>query len=330
MLALEKHERNMGVIESKNKGMGGFGLMAAGAGAQALGTLGGMALGKWQDKRQLKQAEKLQGLQLKGQEAMGKVNNKRSMELWNKTNAGAQVKHLKDAGLNVGLMYGSGGAGGATAGASAGSVGGQSAGSEQSSTGMGMNMGRGLIEAKLAKSQIDLQDSQAAKNRADTVKTGEDTTGSMLSNDWQEVQNEIARDQSKLLTDELKAKIEKVQQEKLNLEIDAKFKEAGIEKTEAETEAISQKILQTWKSLEYEGKKVELTKEGLLLEGRKVDAIEYGNIIKTFEAKVKANTPSILNTTGGLLQSFIGNSMELLGIDDKLRYNFDDSQAPRK
>ena len=42
-------------------------------------------------------------------------------DLWNKTNVGAQRKHMEDAGLNVGLMYGgSGGSGTASAGGTQG------------------------------------------------------------------------------------------------------------------------------------------------------------------------------------------------------------------
>lgn len=46
-----------------------------------------------------------------------------SMDMWDKTNYGAQLKHMKDAGLNVGMMYGGGaGSGGSTGVGSGGSA----------------------------------------------------------------------------------------------------------------------------------------------------------------------------------------------------------------
>ena len=77
------------------------------AGATALETLGGMALGQFNDARQLRQQKKLS-------EQQGLISNKYAMDLWEKTNYSAQRKQLEKAGLNVGLMYKGAGEGGRT------------------------------------------------------------------------------------------------------------------------------------------------------------------------------------------------------------------------
>ena len=80
----------------------------------------GMMLGDQQDKRQIRQQKKLQKEQIKGNKELADYNQQLQFDMWNKTNYGAQVEHLKTAGLNPGLIYGMGGAGGATTGSGGG------------------------------------------------------------------------------------------------------------------------------------------------------------------------------------------------------------------
>lgn len=62
--------------------------------------------------------KEMMGLQNQYNEAMAQANQERSKEMWDYTNYENQVKHMKNAGLSVGLMYGNGGGGGSsTAGA---------------------------------------------------------------------------------------------------------------------------------------------------------------------------------------------------------------------
>lgn len=58
--------------------------------------------------------------QMRRQKELNEHGRQQSMQMWNDTNYGAQMKHIKDAGLNAGLLYGQGGAGGATAQAGSG------------------------------------------------------------------------------------------------------------------------------------------------------------------------------------------------------------------
>jgi hypothetical protein len=88
-------------------------------------------------------------------------------KMWEETNAPAQVEQLKKAGLNPALMYGSGGGGGATT---------RSADVQAPRAGQGTILGMEQIRAQRAemgmqmaslKSTIDLNESQAEKNRAE-------------------------------------------------------------------------------------------------------------------------------------------------------------------
>lgn len=93
---------------------------------------------------------------------------------WDYTNYENQVKHLENAGLNVGLMYGMGGGGGQSmGGASGGSAAmGQAA---QNTAPAIMDM---LQKQQMVQSQIDLNNAQAGKLRSETPTSG--NIGDML------------------------------------------------------------------------------------------------------------------------------------------------------
>ena len=124
-----------------------LGMMAAG---QALDTIGGLAMQGVNDRRQLRQQQKLMQQQIKGQKEMGKFNQALALEMWDKTNYKAQVEQLKKAGLNVGLMYDGGGASGTTQ-TPTGSVSGGNApvgGGEVKGMGMQLGMQMALLKAQ--------------------------------------------------------------------------------------------------------------------------------------------------------------------------------------
>ena len=66
--------------------------------------------------------------QLNNQMGLNQQGHDLQFDMWNKTNAEAQMKHLKKAGLNPALMYKQGGAGGNTGSQSGGSASGGNAG----------------------------------------------------------------------------------------------------------------------------------------------------------------------------------------------------------
>ena len=88
-----------------------FAMQTAG---QGVGALLGLALQGGQDRRQLRQQEKLQALEIAGQKQMTDYNTQKQLEMWRNTSYPAQLAMMKAAGLNPALMYGSPGPGGST------------------------------------------------------------------------------------------------------------------------------------------------------------------------------------------------------------------------
>ena len=134
--------------------------------SQVIGAGLGLALQGHNDRRQVRQEGRLLEQQLGFDFRKMDYQNKLQKDLWDQTNFGAQMKHLKEAGLNPGLIYGMGGAGGATAGApGAGVAGGKSP------QGGNELMGMGLQNA-----QLELMKAQTEKTKAEADKTaGVDT-----------------------------------------------------------------------------------------------------------------------------------------------------------
>lgn len=150
-------------------GIGQLGLNIAG---QAAGGIMGMVLGKQNDERQYEQAQRLQQLQIQGQEQLTDYNMSKQLQMWHQTNYGAQVDELNKAGLNPALLYGGGGGGGTTANVSQGSVSGQSAsqnpGEAQAMASQGIQAAMGL---QLMKAQEQVLETQADKNQAEADAT---------------------------------------------------------------------------------------------------------------------------------------------------------------
>lgn len=93
-----------------------IGSAAFGVGTNLLSTGLGLALENHEDKRQINQQQKLQDMSIAGQKQMADYNQANQMRMWNATNYEAQIAHMKNAGLNPALLYGTGGGGGTTVG----------------------------------------------------------------------------------------------------------------------------------------------------------------------------------------------------------------------
>lgn len=113
--------------EAKSKGdikaMAILGLLGK-IGTSILGAAAGGITNKLfqngEDERQIKQQEKLQGMQIKGAKELADYSQQKQQQNWDYTNYENQKKHLEGAGLNAGLMYGMSGGGGATMGSGGG------------------------------------------------------------------------------------------------------------------------------------------------------------------------------------------------------------------
>lgn len=136
----------------------------------------GLILGEYNDRRQIKQQQKLTDMQIAGQKQMADYSQAQQFDMWNKTNYAAQVEHMKKAGLNPGLMYGMGGGGGATTGSASGSVSGGSAPTGGGEVGMGMQMA--LLQAQKENIEAD-----TANKKAGAAATTEATIGTKFQNE---------------------------------------------------------------------------------------------------------------------------------------------------
>lgn len=182
-----------------------LGIQTAG---QAVGAGMGLILGNLNDKRQLRQQEKLQELQIKGQKEMMDHSYTRQMNMWHDTNYSAQVDEMIKAGLNPGLMYGMSGGGGTTTGnANANVSGGQapSGGGEAAAfAGMGMMNAANL---KLMQAQEKVLESQANLNNVEAVKKGGVETENIKADTANKILDQVIKD---FTGKELKSQFENV------------------------------------------------------------------------------------------------------------------------
>ena len=181
---------------------------SAGAGtSQLLGMIGGHQ----QERRNYRNNRNLMGLQNEYQRGLNQQGHDLQMDMWNKTNYGAQVEHMKNAGLNPALMYGSAGQGGTTGSQSGGSA---SMGSSQQ--GKVMDLQNALLGAQIkgmeAKANSDNANAEATRGYQ------ADESSSRTNVNKQNVLESIARTSNVEKDTELKAqkKLESISQEALN------------------------------------------------------------------------------------------------------------------
>jgi len=145
-------------------------------------TIAGAAYNEYGNQRQNRQDRTNAMMQYQNQRKLNQQGNRLQMDMWNKTNYGAQVDHMKEAGLNPALMYGSAGQGGTT-----GSQGGGSATKAQAPKAPVMDMSNMLLDAQIkameAKANSDNANAeatrgyQAKESGARTTESGARTRG---------------------------------------------------------------------------------------------------------------------------------------------------------
>jgi len=130
--------------------------------------------------KQRRDQERLMGIQQQNQQQLNRQGHQLQMDMWNKTNYQAQLKHMKKAGLNPALMYGMGGGGGTTAGS-------QGGGSASGGNAVQMHP-MDMANLALVKAQKD-------KNEAETrnIDKGTERTGSDIKVNEQNILESIAR-----------------------------------------------------------------------------------------------------------------------------------------
>lgn len=214
-----------------------FGAQLGGQFAQAAaGAIFGAALAPGQDRRQRRQARKLQAIQIEGMKDMGQWNFEKQLEMWEKTGYGAQVDQLKRAGLNPALLYGHGGPGGTTNIETQGTGGGAGAPSGGGELLMGAGMG---IQSGLAAAQLELMKAQAKKTNVEADKiAGVDTEKTKAETGLLKLDKSFYEQTFDTRIQELTTAIEKVKQEARKLDQDtgitADTRKATVAKAEAE------------------------------------------------------------------------------------------------
>ena len=121
----------------------------------------------------------------------GQQNNK---EMWDYTNYENQRKHMEAAGLNPALIYGMGGGGGSSTSGAQGSGTAAVGGNEMQA---GSQMAGMALQNAMIQSQIEVNQAQAEKLKADATKTaGVDTELSKAEKSYKESLKALTENQA--------------------------------------------------------------------------------------------------------------------------------------
>lgn len=226
---------------------------------------------------------KLMDIQAMLNQKNAKYSTGQAKDLWNYTNFENQMKHIKNAGLSPGLIYGTGGAGGTTSGA------GQASGvglPQDQSVGMGLRAQEIGLQMANAASQIKLNESQAKKNEAEANKiAGVDTELQQATMD-----NIIAQTSNEKIKKGL-------------IYADTRFKDAMEEFTRGKVDEVSWNVKNLMKSLE--------------MADRNIQATDLDNELKsrTMESNVKQAEETLKNTMADTLVKFSQGKLNKIQAD---------------
>ena len=188
-----------------------IGSMAMGAANNIIGTGMGLLLEKHNDRRQLRQQDKLNQQQEEMAKRMGDYNQRNQLAMWKATGPVGQMEQLKAAGLNPGLIYGMGGAGGQSTGSSNASV---SGGGAPSGGGEIMGMTGNAMQMALLKAQKENIEADTQKKKADAALTsGAQTDNVQADTIWKGVKTELDQLQLELGTNSYKANLARIKYE---------------------------------------------------------------------------------------------------------------------
>lgn len=153
----------------------GLGSSAASTGIGFIGNALSHALGlSWSPRRAMQEQEaynkRIMALQNQYQQQAAAQSQQYAKDYWDYTNAENQVNHLKNAGLNVGLMYGQSGAGGM--GASGGARQESPDQAQGNPIGMALQVQQIEQQRRMNDAQIALAEAQAKKAEEEAKKIG--------------------------------------------------------------------------------------------------------------------------------------------------------------
>ena len=162
----------MGFVKSFTNGLG---TSAASTGIGFIGNALSQALGlSWSPRRAMQEQEaynkRIMALQNQYQQQAAAQSQQYAKDYWDYTNAENQARHLKNAGLNIGLMYGQSGAGGM--GASGGARQESPDQAQGNPIGMALQVQQIEQQRRMNDAQIALAEAQANKANTEANKIG--------------------------------------------------------------------------------------------------------------------------------------------------------------
>lgn len=283
-------------IESRSNTMNNIG-----QGVGIASTIYGALTANQRRQQQMADQKKLMELQTQNQMQLNKQGSEIAKDNWDYTNYENQVKHMENAGLNVGLMYGSSGGSGGTL--SSGSGGGATGGSAPTPENPGI-MG---IQLAQLQSQVELNKAMANKANAEAEKTsGVDTESTIAGTGLTKMNTENAKLENQLRSQGLDATLDTLVANRdkavaesssaiTNANVSASTKEAQINKinSEAANEAFKLTLMEADRNLTNEKARAvtqELAQEWerLSIELDKVGVGKMQNAINEFTAKINA------------------------------------------
>jgi hypothetical protein len=260
------------------------------------GVLGMIGQGKRAKKAHNRNKE-LMGMQFANQQALNKQGQELQMKTWQDTGYGAQMKMMKEAGLNPGLMYGMSGGGGQTVGSQGG--GSASGNSSHAPMDIGASVQAGLMGAQTAKliAETNLLKNQNKtesgkmenmlsekgdifrEQMAEAYWKIQNSTGEKLMTEtnkiWEEAQ--LLNKQNKITRETMDDVIEGARLEAINKALQNSLTAENINKTKEEIDVLVNSIYQRWTEIGIKG--VDTILKGVL-GGGGVGAIK--NLINSF------------------------------------------------
>lgn len=215
-----------GALEGASKGVSigniipGLGTTAGGIIGGGLGLLGGLFGSGNSTKKQKELMDRAweyekegMGMQYQYGQMAANEAQRRNLEMWESTNFEQQRKHMENADLSVGLMYGGGGQGAVSQGGQAT----QPSGPTSNPVAMALQYQQIEQQNAAIKSQTMLNQAEAAKALAEAKKTGGvDTRKTETEIKWQEIENRIQESREQIASSniiEAKANANKAMEE---------------------------------------------------------------------------------------------------------------------
>jgi hypothetical protein len=279
----------------------------------------GMPLANTKAQQQFGMQQELAHQQFQNQLALANNQQKLSQENWDYTNYENQVKHMQNAGLNVGLMYNGSGQGGQSLGQSQGSAGLGSApdtklpaASNQNFMGVADN----LANIKLKEAQIENVESDTAKKGAEKIEIESRTP--TYSKGMEKTDQEIAEMASRMNvnTETMKKIIQEVKASETGQELtkaQTENVEANTQRTKTLTPIEADVMKENWKREVTQNKYLD-DKQKAELDNLLQDVINKKAMIEQnderidqeqFKKQLESKYPSIMNVVGGTLNQVL-------------------------